>query len=138
MSSEIAPDSWAITDEDWSPALGLPPRPEGWGLVMFHDEDRRWTWAVDPVMVTTLDERDGDLSNFDRTSPRGRRLAPDRSAPKRPTVDDLAVPKGARLKRHHRPHAPQSSVPPRPCGALSLARAGHAQIKPSRRQTETH
>ena len=65
MSSEIAPDSWAVTDEDWSTALGLPPRPEGWGLVMFEDENRRWTWAGDPVMVAVLEEREGDVPNWD-------------------------------------------------------------------------
>jgi hypothetical protein len=64
VTSKIAPDRWAITDEDWSAALGLPPRPEGWGLVMFQDGDRRWTWAGDPVMVTALDQREGDLSNY--------------------------------------------------------------------------
>ena len=69
MSSTIAPDKWAFTDEDWSSDLGLPPRPEGWGLVMFEDGDRRWTWAGDRVMVTVLDEREGDVPNWDLDFP---------------------------------------------------------------------
>ena len=67
MSSEIAPDKWAITDEDWSTALGLPRRPEGWGLVMFEDGDRRWTWAGDRVVVAALGEHKGGVPNWDTT-----------------------------------------------------------------------
>ena len=69
MGTEIAPDKWAIIDEDWSTALGLPPRPGGWGLVMFRDGDRRWTWAGDRVMVAALDEHEGDAQNWDLDFP---------------------------------------------------------------------
>ena len=65
MSSNIAPDEWGVVDEQWSIALGLPPRPEGWGLVMFEDGGRRWTWAGDPVMVAALEERHGDVPNWE-------------------------------------------------------------------------
>lgn len=64
MTIGIAPASWAIVDEIWSTALGLPTRPKGWGLVMFQVGDHRWTWAGDPVMVTALDLHHGDLTNY--------------------------------------------------------------------------
>ena len=69
MGITVAPDSWALMDEAWSTALGLPPRPHGWGLVMFEDGGRRWTWAGDPVIVAALEYREGDLPNWDPDFP---------------------------------------------------------------------
>jgi hypothetical protein len=34
---------------------------------MFDDGDHRWTRSGDPVIVTALDERDGDIPNWDTT-----------------------------------------------------------------------
>jgi hypothetical protein len=66
VDSDVAPDSWAIADVDWSTALGLPQRPEGWGLVLMQEGDHRWTWAGDPIMVTAMEEREGDVPNWDQ------------------------------------------------------------------------
>lgn len=33
---------------------------------MFEDGDHRWTWAGDRVMVAALEERQGDVPNWDR------------------------------------------------------------------------
>lgn len=50
---------------EWSTALGLPLRPEGWGLVLLKEGDHRWTWASGPVMVTALEHHEGDVPNWD-------------------------------------------------------------------------
>ena len=63
----MQPDSWALADEAQSIALGLPPRPEGYGLIMLMmDGERRVTWAGDRIAVAALEEREGDLTDWDR------------------------------------------------------------------------
>jgi hypothetical protein len=49
-----------------SVALGLPPRRQGYGLVLFRASARRWTWAGDPAVVAALDEHAGELSEWER------------------------------------------------------------------------
>ena len=61
----MQPESWTLANEAQSIALGLPPRSEGYGLIMFQDGDRRFTWAGDAIMVAALEEREGDVPDWD-------------------------------------------------------------------------
>ena len=63
--SEHAPDHWATADAAQGAALGLPERPEGWGLLMFETPERRWTWAGDPKVVEALSIAAHDVPDWD-------------------------------------------------------------------------
>ena len=65
MSTDVAPTNWAYADQGWAKTLGLPPRPEGWGLIMFTDGEHRWTWAGDRVVVAALEEHKGGVPNWE-------------------------------------------------------------------------
>lgn len=62
----VAPDGWAIASPEQASALGLPSRPENYGLLMFEDQGRRWTWAGDGAVVAALEEHEGEVPDWDR------------------------------------------------------------------------